>query len=322
MVEAKRVPEGIYDVIIIGGGPAGFTAGIYAARARMNAFLVESFSITGQVMMTETIENYPGIEKITGFELISVFKKQAESLGLAVGQGTVKSVSAAEKDGWSVWQVEDENGTREALSVIIASGAYPKKLDIPGEEEFSGKGVSYCATCDGAFFKDKEIIVVGGGDTAVEEAIFLTRFGKRVRLVHRKDRLRASRVLQERAAGNKKIELVLDSVVEEINGNDKVGGATVKNVKTGRKGRIECDGVFVCVGWSPNTGFLGDVVERDEKGCVIVDDGKKTSREGIFAAGDCCKKRFHQVVTACGDGAVASHSAQQYVDELKGVAYK
>jgi thioredoxin reductase (NADPH) len=322
MQQAKDMPEGIYDIIIIGGGPAGLTAGLYAARGRMNALLLESFVIAGQVTMTEMIENYPGVEKITGLDLISAFKKQVEMFGLECRQATVKGISRSKEEGMPVWLVEDENGVRKTLSVIVASGARPRKLQVPGEEELFGKGVSYCATCDGAFFRDKNIVVVGGGDTAVEEALFLTRFGKKVTLIHRRDRLRAAKILQERAFSSKKMEFVWNSAVEGIIGGEKVEKIKVKNLKTGEKDDISCDGVFLYIGWHPNTDFLKGTVELDEKDRIIVDNEMKTSQEGIFAGGDCCKKHLHQIITACGDGAVAAFSAQRYVEELKGVAYK
>jgi thioredoxin reductase (NADPH) len=322
MQQAKDMPEGIYDIIIIGGGPAGLTAGLYAARGRMNALLLESFVIAGQVTMTEMIENYPGVEKITGLDLISAFKKQVEMFGLECRQATVKGISRSKEEGMPVWLVEDENGVRKTLSVIVASGARPRKLQVPGEEELFGKGVSYCATCDGAFFRDKNIVVVGGGDTAVEEALFLTRFGKKVTLIHRRDRLRAAKILQERAFSNKKMEFVWNSAVEGIIGGEKVEKIKVKNLKTGEEDDISCDGVFLYIGWHPNTDFLKGTVELDEKDRIIVDNEMKTSQEGIFAGGDCCKKHLHQIITACGDGAVAAFSAQRYVEELKGVAYK
>jgi len=322
MSEIKDLPENVYDMVIIGGGPAGLTAGLYAARGRVNVLLIESYVVMGQATMTEVIENYPGIEKVTGFDLISGFKKQAENFGLVCRMGTVKGISRREEGGTPIWQVEDENGTIETLSVIVASGASPQKLGIRGEEEYSSKGVSYCATCDGAFFRDKDIVVVGGGDTAVEEALYLTRFGKKVTLVHRRDRLRAARILQERALASEKMEFVWNSVVEEIAGGDKVEKVMIRNLKTNERSDIPCEGVFVFVGWKPNTNFLKDTVELDEKGRVVVNGKMNTSQEGIFAGGDCCGKVLHQIITACGDGATAAYSAQQYVDEVKGIAYK
>ena len=321
-MQEKKMPEGVHDILIIGGGPAGLTAGLYAARGRMDTLMVESFSVMGQATMTDMIENYPGIDRTTGFDLINGFKKQAEKFGLKTGQGTVEKIELSDDKGVPVWKVTSDGGVHEALSVVIASGASPRKLDVPGEKEFIGRGVSYCATCDGAFFRDKDIVVVGGGDTAVEEALYLTKFGKKVTLIHRRDRLRATKILQERAFASDKMEFVWDSVVEEIAGDKKVKKVIVRNKNTEERSEIPCDGAFVFVGWLPNTGFVKDVAELDKSGCIIVDSDMKTSAEGVFAAGDCCKKILHQVITACGDGATAAFSAQHYVDELKGVAYK
>lgn len=320
-MKERKIPEGVYDILIIGGGPAGLTAGLYASRGGMNTLLVESLSVMGQATMTDVIENYPGIDSINGFDMIMSFKKQAEKFGLKTLQGTIKKVSREEKEGVLVWSAEDESGAYKALSVIIATGASPKKLGIPGETEFIGKGVSYCATCDGAFFKEKDIVVVGGGDTAIEEAIYLTKFGKKVTIVHRRDRLRASKVIQERAFNNEKIDFVLSSVVDGISGTSKVEKINLSNKETGEKNEIKADGVFIFVGWLPNTDFAKGVVELDEHDAIIADSAMKTTARGIFAAGDCCKKVLHQVVTAAGDGAVAAYSAQKYVEELKGEAY-
>ncbi|MBU0682870.1 MAG: thioredoxin-disulfide reductase [Candidatus Omnitrophota bacterium] len=307
-----------YDSVIIGAGPAGLTAGIYASRARMKVLLLESYIVMGQATMTDMIENYPGVIKSSGFDLIDILKKQAETFGLECRPGTVKNVLL--QDG--SWNVEDESGVYQTHSVIVATGACSKKLNIPGETEFLGKGVSYCATCDGAFFRDKDIIVVGGGDTAVEEALFLTRFGKKVTVVHRRNSLRAAKILQERAFANKKIEFIWQSKIKTINGSQKVESVSVENIETGKIQDVACEGVFIFVGWQPNTGFLKGTVNLDEKGGILTDSAMNTSGKGMFAAGDCRKKLLHQVVTACGDGAVAAYSAGQYVDELKGIVYK
>ncbi len=322
MREEKNIPAGMREIIIIGGGPAGLTAGLYASRARMNTLLLESVSVMSQLAMTEAIENYPGVTKTGGFDLVETFKKQAEAFGLESSQVTVKSVSLKKEGDLSVWQVEGEEGkTHEALSVIVATGASPRKLDIPGEKEFISKGVSYCATCDAAFFRDKDVVVVGGGDTAVEEALFLTKFAGGVTLVHRRDRLRATKILQERAHANKKMHFVWDSVAEEIKGKDKVEKIILRNIKTDKKSEVACHGVFIFIGWRPNTDFLKGTLALDEKGCIVVDSQMKTSAGGLFAAGDCCSKLLHQVVTACGDGAVAAVSATNYVERIKGTLY-
>jgi len=308
-----------YDIVIIGGGPAGMTAGIYAARARMKTLLIESISVMGQAMMTEMIENYPGVTEVSGFALVETFKTQARSFGLEIRQDTVVTVK---KSDAAEWLVESETARYETNAVIIATGARAKKLQVPGEEKFTAKGVSYCGTCDGAFFKEKHIAVIGGGDTAVEEALFLTKFGRQITIIHRRERLRAAKILQERAERHEKIKFIFDSIVEEIKGTGTVDEIVIKNVKTGKKQDLACDGVFIFVGWEANTGFLKNAVELSDKNGIITDEEMKTSARGIFAAGDCRKKLLHQVITACGDGAVAAYTAGQYVDEVKGVLYK
>ncbi|MFA5389047.1 MAG: thioredoxin-disulfide reductase [Candidatus Omnitrophota bacterium] len=302
-----------YDVIIIGGGPSGLTAAIYTSRARLKTLIIESYSVACQAVTTDLIENYPGFpEGINGFELIDKFKKQAEKFGAGFIADAVKSVKALEQG----FEIETEEKAYACSSVILASGASPKMLNVPGEEKLRGKGVSYCATCDGALFKDKEVVLVGGGDTALEEALFLTRFVKKVSVVHRRNALRGARILQERAFINKKIEFVLESVVTEITGADKVSGVRIKDVKTGALKDLACEGVFIFVGYTPNTDFLKDIVSLDEPGYIITDDNCLTSKPGIFAAGDCRKKTLRQVVTAAGDGATAAFSCQNYLEKL------
>jgi len=308
-----------YDVIIIGGGPAGLTAAIYTSRARLKTLVIESYSVPGQAIITDSIENFPGFpEGINGFELVEKFKKQAEKFGAEL---IVKNVEKIEQlqDGW---RIKAEDKTYTTLSIIIATGAHPRKLDVPGEHKFSGKGVSYCATCDGALYRDKHVVVIGGGDTAIDEALFLTRFAKKVTLVHRRDRLRATKILQERVLANKKIEFAWESNVIEILGKDKVGGVKIKNIKTKKDTDLSCDGVFVFVGYEPNTDLAKDLLKLDKKSYILADDDMNTSKKGIFACGDCKKKLLRQVVTACGDGATAAFNAQQYVEKLKGTAYE
>jgi len=300
-----------YDLIIIGGGPAGLTAGIYASRARVKTLLIESFSVICQAVTTDHIENYPGFpEGVNGFELIEKFKKQAEKFGTEFIAAEVKEIKET-KPGW---QIVTEDKTYTASSIIIATGASPKRLDVPGEDKFRGRGVSYCATCDGALFKNKEVVVVGGGDTALEEALFLTRFAKKVTVIHRRNALRGTKILQERSFANKKIEIAWDSVVTEIAGSGKVAGVKIKNVKTNAITDFSCDGIFICVGYTPNTGFLKDAVPLDEAGYIISDDNCLTSKAGIFAAGDCRKKLLRQVVTAAGEGATAAFACQRYLE--------
>jgi thioredoxin reductase (NADPH) len=314
--------DGTYDLIIVGGGPAGLTAGLYAARGRMNVLLLESLSVMGQAAMTEKIENYPGIDSVSGFELMDRMKKQAAGFGLECGTGNVESVVQEKGEGHSLFNISGDGFEYRALSVILAAGASPRKLDIPGESELTGSGVSYCATCDAAFFRDKRIVVIGGGNSAVEEALFLTRFGRKVTIVHRRDRLRASGIVRERAFASEKMDFVWDSVPVRVNGDGRVESLTLKNIKTGETSDLGCDGVFVFIGWEPNTDFVRDLVDLGRGGAISTGPSLSTSRKGVFAAGDCREKKLHQVVTACGDGAVAAYSAQQYVDELKGVAYK
>lgn len=312
-----------YDVIIIGGGPSGLTAALYTSRAGLKTFLIESYCIPSQAITADCIENYPGFpEGIGGFELIEGFKKQAKRFGVEFGAGEVAKIREYKKEGRRGWRVGYEDKSYTAPSLIIATGAVYKKLGVPGEDRLSGKGVSYCATCDGALYKDKDIVVIGGGNSAVEEALFLTRFGKSVTLIHRRDRLRAVKVLQERAFANKKIRFLWDSVVTEISGENKVRAVKVENVKTGKAESVPCDGVFIFVGNVPNTEFVKDLVRLDENGYVITDENMRTSTPGIFACGDCRRKILRQIVTACGDGAIAGFSSQHYVEEIKGIAYK
>ncbi len=304
----------IYDIIIIGGGPAGLTAGLYSTRARLKTLLIESYTVPSQAVVTASIENYPGFpEGIGGFELIDRFKKQAENFGLEFSVGNVQSI-AKDINGWQL-AVEDKMYNCGAL--IIASGARPKELGVNGEAKFRGRGVSYCATCDGALFRNKDIVVVGGGDTAVEEALFLTRFGRKITLIHRRDKLRATKILQERVLSHEKIDFVWSSQVVEILGNENVEAVKIQNIKTQKYSELPCDGVFIFVGLIPNTDFLKRIIELDEAGYIMTDDNMKTSSDGIFACGDCRKKPLRQVITACGDGATAAFSAQRYVEELK-----
>ncbi|MCK5595651.1 thioredoxin-disulfide reductase, partial [bacterium] len=301
----------------------GLTAAIYASRARLKTLLFEGLSVSSQALVTDKIENYPGFpEGINGFDLIDKFKKQAKLFGTEFLSEDVSSIQSSKRNGTNVWQVEVKDRRYYSLSVIIASGAQFRMLGADGEKRLVGRGVSYCAVCDGAFFKDKDIVVVGGGDAAVEEALFLTKFAKKITLIHRRDRLRAAKILQERISSNNKINIVWNSVVNEILGESNVQGVRVTDVKTKKETDISCDGVFIFVGLVPNTNFIKGTIKLDEKGYVVVEGGMKTSRDGIFACGDCRQTILRQVVTACGDGAFAAFSAQQYVEELKGTTYK
>lgn len=313
----------IYDVIIIGAGPSGLTAAIYASRAGLKTLLFEGLSVSSQALVTDRIENYPGFpEGITGFELVDRLKKQAKLFGAEFATEDVNSIQPSKRQGTDIWQIEVKDRRYYSFSVIIASGAQFRALGVEGEKRLLGRGVSYCAVCDGAFFKDKDVVVVGGGDTAAEEALFLTRFAKKITLVHRRDRLRAVKILQERIFSNKKISIVWNSVVNEILGETEVQGVSVTDIKMKKETDISCDGVFIFVGLVPNTNFVKDIIRLDENGYVIADSKMRASRNGIFVCGDCRQTILRQVVTACGDGAFAAFSAQQYVENLKGIGYK
>ena len=303
----------MHDLIIIGGGPAGLTAGLYNARARLDVLLLEQFAPGGQVLTTDRVENYPGFpDGISGFELVDKMIAQAEKFGLMIrNEEVVKLDLSNEKK-----TVVTNKGSMETKTIILASGARWKKLGIEGEELLTGKGVSYCATCDGPFYKDQEVAVIGGGDTAVEEAIFLTRFASRIHLVHRRDMLRAIKLLQERAMAEKKIEFVWDTVPAKILGQNGVEGIELKNVKTGEITRKEVQGVFIFIGQNPNTGLIKDMAKLDENGFIITDDNMETSVPGLFAAGDVRSKHFRQIATAVGEGAAASFSVNRYLEDL------
>ncbi len=315
-----NLPEYDYDVVIIGGGPAGYTAGIYAARAALKTLLIEGESSVSQITITDMIENYPGIpEGIGGFELMQLFKKQALKFGLEILSKDVTGIKKSSAP--PVWEVTSGDLVFKTISIIAATGAMWRSLGVPGESEFSGKGVSYCATCDGPFYRNRDVIVVGGGDTAIQEALFLTHFARKVFVIHRRDRLRAAGMLQERAFAEKKIEFVWNSTVSEITGADFVTGAKLKNVQTGSISDISADGIFIFVGRLPYTEIFKDLVETDKTGFIVTDENMRTDAPGLFAAGDCRAKLFRQVVTAAGDGANAVNSAELYIDEVKGRTY-
>jgi thioredoxin reductase (NADPH) len=289
----------------------------------MKTMLFGGASMASQISLTDFLENYPGIpEGINGYDLVERFKQQACQFGAKLVLSDVLSLGKevfGDVPGWVV-RTSDENIM--ALSVIMATGATWRKLGIPSEERFIGKGVSYCATCDGPFYKNKSVVVVGGGNTAVQEAIYLTRFAARVTVIHRRDRLRATGVLAERAMANEKIDFAWNSVVESLSGLDLLQGVHLRNVKTGSTREIPAEGVFVCVGLDPQTGLVQGLVDlAAEDGSIITDRDMRTSVPGIFACGDCVRKTLRQVVTACGDGATAAYSAQHYVEELKGISY-
>ena len=316
-----KLPEYDHDTIIIGGGPAGYTAGIYAARSGLKTLLVEGAATVSQITITDLIENYPGIpDGIDGFELMQLFKKQALKFGLEI---ITKDVLAIKNNAAApvIWDVTLEDDSFRTLSIIAATGARWRNLEVPGEQEFAGRGISYCATCDGPFYRNKDVVVIGGGDTALQEALFLTHFAKKVIVIHRRDRLRAAKILQKRAFAEKKIEFVWNATLTEVTGRDFVTGIKIADVYSGKISEISAEGVFIFVGRLPHTGLFRDILRLDAGGYIITDDNMRTSAAGIFAAGDCRAKQFRQVVTAAGDGANAIYSAELYVEELKGETY-
>ena len=298
-----------FDVIIIGGGPAGLTAGIYIKRAKLNALLIEKTVVGGQMLLADVIENYPGFLEIKGFELAQKMEDQAKKFGLEIKFSEVKQVKSKEKKVFC----EEESLTAKAL--IIASGAEPNKLNVKGEAELIGKGVSYCATCDGAFFSGKEVAVVGGGDTALVEALYLSKIAERVYIIHRRDKFRGEKINQEKVLSNPKITIIWNTIIQEIIGKDKVEALLIKNVKTGKEEIKPINGVFIAIGRKPNTEFITDV-EKDELGYIKVNDEMETSVEGVFAAGDCTSKKWRQITTAVGEGAKAAISAEKYIEKL------
>lgn len=303
----------IYDVIIVGGGPSGITSAIYSSRARLKTLLIEKVGCGGQIAITDHLENYPGFEQgINGFELAVKMQTQATNFGTEFVYGEVVSLQLNNKIKKVVLSDNKEYLTK---TIIIAVGANFKKLGIKGEQEFIGKGVSYCATCDGPFFRNKEIVVVGGGDSALQEALYLTKFAAKVNLIHRRNEFRAAKILQEKVFAQQKINIIFDSVVEEISGKDLLEQVTLKNVKTNTISQLSVNGVFVFVGWTPNTSFLNNQIKLNEQGYIVTDDKMNTSIEGVFACGDVREKILRQVVTATGDGAIAAISAQHYLEK-------
>ena len=302
----------MYDTIIIGAGPAGMTAALYAARSNLKVALLEAGIPGGQMNNTADVENYPGYALISGPELAEKMFEPLENLGVEHIFGHVQRI----EDQGDFKKVITEDEVYESKTVIIATGAFHRQLNVPGEAEFNSRGVSYCAVCDGAFFRDEDLLVVGGGDSAVEEAIFLTQFAKSVTIVHRRDQLRAQKVLQDRAFANEKISFVWDSVVEAIHGDDrKVTGVTFKNIKTGETSQADFGGIFIYVGLDPVSEFVADLGIRDESGWIVTDDHMKTSVAGIYAIGDVRQKDLRQITTAVGDGAIAGQEAYKYITE-------
>jgi thioredoxin reductase (NADPH) len=304
----------LYDVIIIGSGPAGYTAGIYASRAKLKTLIISGSLPGGQLMTTSEVENYPGFPNgIFGPELMMNMRQQAERFGTTIVDDEVIKVDFKQRP----FIVRSHSELYRAESVLICTGATPRKLGIPTEQQFAGRGVSYCATCDGPFFKGEDIAVVGGGDTAIEEATFLTKFGKSVKIVHRRDSLRASKILQEKAFENPKIKFLWNSVVSDIKGNKKITGLTVKDINSEKEESYSVGGLFVAIGHEPNTSIFRGQLEMDDKGYLILKNQTRTSVEGVFAAGDVHDFRYRQAVTAAGFGCMAALDVEKWITDKR-----
>jgi thioredoxin reductase (NADPH) len=303
-----------YRVMIIGSGPAGLTAALYAARANLNPVVVRGLQPGGLIATTDEVENYPGFpDAINGFDLADKMEKQAARFGTSFIDGIVETVALGERP-FTITMDSGESHTTDTL--IIATGASPRKLGVPGENEFANRGVSYCAVCDGFFFRDKRIVVVGGGNSAVEEGLFLTRFASEVLLVHRRDQLRADPIIQQRAFSNPKMRFVWDSVATEVLGNGKVSGIRIKNIKTGAEDVLPTDAVFPYIGHIPNTGLFAGQIDMDESGYILTDGRTRTNVPGVFAAGDVVDHIYRQAITAAAEGCQAAMEASWYLDNL------
>jgi thioredoxin reductase (NADPH) len=301
----------IYDLVIVGGGPTGLTAAIYGARAALKTLVLERATPGGQIQVTMSVENYPGFPEITGAELAERFHEHARKFGAEIRTATVTGLKA---NGYVV--VSTDGGDINARAVLLATGASHRRLGVPGEDTYYGRGVSNCATCDGFFYRDKDVVVVGGGDAAVEEGTFLTRFARKVTIIHRRDTLRAQKLLQQRAFENPKIEVVWNSVVQEVQGDgEKVTGVRLHNVVDGSNSTLPTDGVFVYVGMAPNTAFLHGAVELDDQGFIQADCCYRASMPGVFAAGDVRSGAWRQIVTVAAEGALAAHEIEYFLAE-------
>jgi len=312
--EEQTYAKNFYDVIIIGSGPAGFTAGIYTSRAKLKTLLISGSLPGGQLMTTSEVENYPGFPNgIFGPELMMNMRQQAERFATTIIDDEVLKVDFKKRP----FLISTHSETYEGRAILLCTGASPRKLGVDGEQEFGGRGVSYCATCDGPFFKGEEIAVIGGGDTAIEEATFLTKFGKAVKIIHRRDFLRASKILQEKAFENSKIQFVWNNVVTRIAGNKKIESIDLKNLTTGKTQNLSVGGLFVAIGHEPNTSIFKDQLELDDKGYVVLKENTRTSVEGVFAAGDVHDYRYRQAVTAAGFGCMAALDVEKWLSENK-----
>ena len=302
------------DVVIIGAGPAGYTAGIYCSRARHDTLLISGLLPGGQLMNTTDVENYPGFDEgIMGPDLMQTMRKQTERMGTKIIDDVVTDVDFSQKP----FKVSTASDTFETKTVIVCTGATPRKIGIEGEQVFAGKGVSYCATCDGAFFRDQELAVVGGGDSCMEEATFLTKFASKVHIIHRRDEFRASKIMQERALNNKKINVHWNSIILDIKGDQKVQQVILKDTKTDKETCIDLAGVFVAIGHEPNTSLFNDQLNLDENGYIILNENTQTSVDGVFSAGDVHDHRYRQAVTAAGYGCMAAIDVDKYLSEHK-----
>lgn len=312
--EIHMSTEKIYDVIIVGAGPAGLTAAVYTSRANLSTLMIERGAPGGQMANTEAIENYPGFDHILGPDLSVKMFEHARKFGAEYAFGDVTKI----ENGTAYKTIYVGENTYKTRTIIITTGAEYRKMGIPGEESLTGMGVSYCAVCDGAFFREKELVVIGGGDSAVEEGAYLTRFAKKVTIIHRRDELRAQKILQDRAFENPKIDFIWNTTVKEVNEKDgKVGSVTLVSTEDGSEREFETDGVFVYIGMNPLTNPFADLGILDENGYIETNDIMETSIPGIYAAGDVREKLLRQIVTATGDGSIAAQAAQQYIESLK-----
>jgi thioredoxin reductase (NADPH) len=303
----------IFDTAIIGAGPAGLTSAIYTSRGLLKTVVIEKVGSGGQAALTDDIENYPGFpEGVNGYELTQKMDEQAKKFGAWFEYGEVGSISRDKE----LFTVKLSDKSYQARTIIITTGVSPKRLNLPGEDKFIGNGISFCATCDAAFYRNKVAAVIGGGDSAIVEAVFLTKFASKVYVIHRRNELRASKIVQERALKNEKIEILWDTVIDTLHGDKKLEKLTLHNVRTGAQSELAVDGIFLYIGGDPNTAYLSGLgVSLDEKGFIVTDGDMKTNIPGVFAAGDCRSKMFRQVVTAAGDGAVAAWSVEKYLEE-------
>jgi len=306
------VNENIWDVLIVGGGPAGLTAGLYAARANLRALLIERLLPGGELLNTDLIEDYPGFISTTGRELAELMEQHARKFGLVIEQGTVERIS---RDDGGFFTRTEEGPTFHSKMVILTAGGTPRKLEVPGEEELAGRGVSYCAVCDGPLFRDKEVAVIGGGDSAFQEGLYLTRHASKVHIVHRRDEFRAQPILQDKARENEKIDFITSAVVDEIGGTQNVEWTKLRNVKDGTLRTVPLEGVFVFIGFTPNVGFFDEHLDHDEQGFLITNDRMETRVPGLYAAGDVRTQLARQITTAVGDATTAAIAAEQWIGD-------